>query len=369
MKIISIVGARPQFIKAAAVSRAINRHNLNSPEHTIDEVLVHTGQHYDPNMSEIFFRELEIPGPRYHLEVGSGSHGRQTGEMLERIETVLLKEKADAVVVYGDTNSTLAGALAAAKIHHPVAHVEAGLRSWNRRMPEEVNRVVADHLSSLLLCPTETAVKNLTQEGIVKGVHLVGDVMQDVLFWNLAISEKSSSILETLDLHAGRYLLATVHRADNTDDKAKLESIIGALAKMAAAGEIVVFPAHPRTRKALKDIAPSLLGNLTFIDPVGYRDMVWLERNAKMILTDSGGVQKEAYWLNVPCAVLREETEWVETSAGEGNRLVGTDPKRIWAAFESASAHPRSGLPDMRLPARNASDLHVERLLAMGERA
>lgn len=369
MKIVTIIGARPQFIKAAAVSQAVNRHNAAKRAPRIEEILVHTGQHYDENMSDVFFRELEIPSPHYNLEVGSGSHGWQTGAMLDRIETVLLKERADAVMVYGDTNSTLAGALAAAKLHQPVVHVEAGLRSWNRLMPEEINRAVTDHLSTLLLCPTDTAVKNLAREGITQGVRLVGDVMQDVLFSNLSIAEKTSKVLNDLGLSSMNYLLVTVHRAENTDDKAKLDRIVHTLAKIAERGETVVFPVHPRTRKVLEDGDRTLLKNIQFTDPVGYRDMAWLERNARMIMTDSGGVQKEAYWLNVPCAVLREETEWVETLEGSDNRLVGTDATRIMEAFEAVAVRPHFRVPETRRPAQSASDLHLEHILGLEGRA
>jgi len=324
LKVATIVGARPQFIKAAPVSRWLRLHHR--------EVLIHTGQHYDDLLSEVFFRELEIPTPDYNLGVGSASHGRQTGEMLARVEEVLLEEKPDWVVVYGDTNSTLAAALAAAKLHIPVAHVEAGLRSYNRKMPEEINRVLTDHLSSLLFCPTDTAVRNLVREGITQGVHKVGDVMYDLALWGLEVAEQKSTILETLGIEPGGYLLATIHRPNNTDDPGNLSAIVSALNDVA---ETVIFPAHPRTQKALKHWGIHLNSNVRITEPVGYLDMLVLEKNARMILTDSGGVQKEAYILGVPCVTLREETEWVETVEAGWNILVGASRERIVEAVRN----------------------------------
>ncbi len=319
MKIISLVGARPQFIKAAPVGRALRAEEC-------EVVLVHTGQHYDNEMSAIFFRELEIPKPDYNLGVGSGSHGWQTGQMLIQIEEALLEEKPDWMLVYGDTNSTLAGALAAAKLHVPVAHVEAGLRSYNRRMPEEINRVLTDHASDLLFCPTQTAVDNLTRENITRGVHNVGDVMYDAVLHNIKLAKKSSKVLEELDLEPGKYLLATVHRPVNTDNEDNLRNILMALNTL---NEVIVFPAHPRVRKAINRQGLHINSHIQLIKPVGYLDMLTLEKAARMILTDSGGVQKEAYWLGVPCVTLREETEWVETVQAGWNVLVGPDAKQI----------------------------------------
>lgn len=333
MKIVTIVGARPQFIKAAPVSRLLRKH------HT--EVLIHTGQHYDNNLSEIFFNELAIPSPDYNLGVGSGPHGEQTGAMLTGLEKILIEENPDWSLIYGDTNSTLAGALASAKLHIPVAHVEAGLRSFNKRMPEEINRVVTDHLSDLLFCPSDVAVSNLAAEGLTKGVHNVGDVMADALFYAQKRAIEKSTILTRMDLSEKGYLLATVHRAENTDDPQRLENIIRALSN---AGEKVVFPIHPRTRDALNSInhfQPS--PNIQLTDPVSYLDMIQLESGARMILTDSGGIQKEAYWLGVPCITLRDETEWVETMQADWNRLAGTNPELIFElikTFSPPSAHP-----------------------------
>jgi len=324
MKIISIVGARPQFIKCAPVSRELRRE--------CEEILVHTGQHYDPDMSDIFFKDLQIPEPDYHLEVGSGSHGKQTGAILERVEDVLMQEMPDLVVVYGDTNSTLGGALAAAKLHIPVAHVEAGLRSYDRTMPEEINRVVTDHIANLCLCPTQTAVDNLTKEGITKGVHLVGDVMVDALLHNTEIARKKSPIIRKLRLKKGDYYVATVHRPRNTDDKKNLTAIIEAFRE---SGKTVVFPVHPRTKKYLQyyGLWESVSENIRFLDPLGYIDMLQLMNNAKKILTDSGGIQKEAYVMGVPCITMRENTEWIETLVGGWNVLVGADKEKILAAI------------------------------------
>ncbi|MCZ7394012.1 MAG: UDP-N-acetylglucosamine 2-epimerase (non-hydrolyzing) [Candidatus Methanoperedens sp.] len=330
MKLISIVGARPQFIKCAPLSRELRK------EH--EEILVHTGQHYDHEMSDIFFEELNIPKPDYNLGIGSGSHGEQTGKILIEIEKVLMKEKPDLVIVYGDTNSTLAGALAAAKLHIKVAHVEAGLRSFDRSMPEEINRVLTDHTSDLLFCPTQTAVDNLANEGITAGVHLVGDVMVDALEYNLKIAEKKSGIIEELALEKGKYLVITVHRPGNTDSRENMTNIIGALRE---AGRVVVFPVHPRTEKYLREYGLLMPENVKLIKPLGYLDMLRLMANAGKILTDSGGIQKEAYVLGVPCITLRENTEWVETLEGGWNVLVGAEKRKILEGVRSLS--PRGG--------------------------
>lgn len=363
MKVVTVVGARPQFIKCAPVSRELRK--------VAREVLVHTGQHYDDNMSAVFFRELDIPTPDYNLMVGAGPHGAQTGEMLARIEVTLLKERPDAVVVYGDTNSTLAGALAAVKLHVPVAHVEAGVRSFNRRMPEETNRVLTDHLSTWCFCPTGRAVQNLNREGITEGVHLTGDVMQDAMLENLSLAEGRSTILQDLKLEPRSYFLVTVHRADNTDDPVRLGGIAQALVQL---GEVrtVLWPVHPRTRRAIEGQALRGVGlsQIRTIEPVAYFDMLMLERNAAAILTDSGGIQKEAYWLHVPCVTLREETEWMETVESGWNVLVGVDAARIaTAACQARPGTPVGGtgttpsasqvvkiLVDQRYPARGFND-------------
>ena len=321
-KILTVIGARPQFIKAASVSRALAKAGL-------EEVLVHTGQHFDPIMSDIFFDELEISKPNYNLEINSLGHGAMTGRMLEKVEAILLAEQPDMVLIYGDTNSTLAGALAASKLNIPVAHVEAGLRSFNRRMPEEVNRVVADHLSTLLFCPTRTAVKNLSDEGILSGVHAVGDVMYDTTLAAAERAEARSQILETLALEPGAYAVCTIHRAENTDDVPRFSRIMDWL-EAAAAVRPILMPIHPRTRKlmAARNIASR---GIRLIDPLGYLDMARLLRHSAEVFTDSGGIQKEAYFHRVPCVTLRDETEWVETIEAGWNRLwtVGTyEPRR-----------------------------------------
>ena len=319
MKIASVVGARPNFIKCAPLSREIRKvHN---------EIIIHTGQHYDYEMNKVFFDELKIPEPDYHLGVGSGNHGEQTGEMLKRTEEVLMKEEPDFVFVFGDTNSTLAGALAASKLHIKVGHIEAGLRSYDKSMPEEINRVLTDHCSDILFCPTETSVENLKREGVTNGVYLTGDVMVDALKGNIGIAEKKAMILNELDLKPKEYYLATVHRAENTDDFNKLKSIVDAFCAI----ENLVFPCHPRTEKYLKDYGlwDGLVENVRVIKPVGYLDVLVLEKNAKKILTDSGGMQKEAYIFKVPCITLRNTTEWTETVEDGWNVLVGADKDTI----------------------------------------
>jgi len=327
MNIATIVGARPQFIKCAPLSRRIRRRHR--------EILIHTGQHYDPELSRIFFDQLDIPRPDTDLGVGSGSHGDQTARMLWGLEEVLLEERPDAAVVFGDTNSTLAGSLAAAKLHIPVVHVEAGLRSFNRRMPEEINRLLTDRLSALLFCPTETAVKNLAAEGITEGVHDTGDVMVDALLQHAARAEKSSKILRELGLEPGNYYLATVHRAENTDRREPLKNLIAALAGL---DHPVILPLHPRTGQAMKDhdLRPGKGSPLRLVEPVGYPDMLMLEKNARKILTDSGGMQKEAFLFQVPCITLRRETEWPETLENGWNTLAGADPEAITRAVQTS---------------------------------
>ena len=311
--LVTVVGARPQFIKAAPVSRAL------AEQPGARETMVHTGQHFDPEMSQSFFRELELPEPAHNLGIHGGGHGAMTGRMLQALEPILQTERPDAVLVYGDTNSTLAGALAAAKLNIPVAHVEAGLRSFNRRMPEEINRVLADHVSTLLYCPTDAAVGNLAQEGITAGVAKVGDVMYDATLHAAARARSSSCILERLRLTDGAFALATVHRAENTDDPAVLSQILDYL-RGRAGSEPMVLPLHPRTRGAVEGAALSLDG-LTAVPPCGYLDVHRLLQGATTVYTDSGGLQKEAYFHRKPCVTLRGETEWVETVACGWNRL------------------------------------------------
>jgi len=354
LRIISIVGARPQFIKLAPFIRTIQNHN------EIEHLIVHTGQHYDYEMSQVFFEELGLKSPDYHLGVSSGTHGFQTGEMLKRIEKVLISEKPDVSIVYGDTNSTLAGALAAVKLHIPVVHVEAGLRSFNKKMPEEINRILTDHCSDILFCPTETAVNNLRKEGFVNIINNgklinnennlsftisnmplvinVGDIMYDSLSMYIKLAEKRSSILNQLNLIINyksqimEYYLVTIHRAENTDNPKRLRNIIEALIEISKE-KVIIFPVHPRTRKNIIEF--NILTPLKFINPVSYLDMLILEKNAKKILTDSGGVQKEAYFFRVPCITLREETEWIETIKSGWNILVGSNKNKIIEAVKS----------------------------------
>jgi UDP-GlcNAc3NAcA epimerase len=332
IKLVTVVGARPQFIKAAAVSRVIREEYAGR----IDESLVHTGQHFDGNMSAAFFEQLDIPEPKINLNISGGPHGAMTGRMLEALEQVLIDEKPDWVLVYGDTNSTLAGALAAVKLHIPIAHVEAGLRSFNARMPEEINRALVDRMSSLLFCPTDTAVSNLQAEGISRGVHQVGDVMYDVALYYRDRARRDSTILNDLQVTGRGFALATCHRAENTDDRHRLSEIVGALADIATTLP-VVFPLHPRTRKRIDEYGlGKALGAVTVIDPIPFLDMVALEQAASIILTDSGGIQKEAFFYGVPCVTMRDETEWVETVECGRNQLVGASQPAIVAAVTAA---------------------------------
>jgi UDP-N-acetylglucosamine 2-epimerase (non-hydrolysing) len=320
MKIASVVGVRPQFVKASVVSRELRKSNK--------ECLIHTGQHYDYEMNKIFFEELGIPEPDYYLGVGSGSHGQQTGEMLRKLEEVLMVEKPDLVLTYGDTNSTLAGALAASKLGIKNAHIESGLRSFDKSMPEEINRILTDHCSDILFCPTQNAVNNLEEEGITKNVYLTGDVMVDSLLLNKEIAEAKSSLLNDLNLKTRDYIVVTIHRASNTDNFENLRNIIEALREL---NENIIFPIHPRTEKLLKNynLYDSLPSSVTLVKPLGFLDFIKLMNHAKMILTDSGGVQKEAYILKVPCVTLRENTEWIETIKDGWNVLVGSNKEKI----------------------------------------
>lgn len=339
MKIATIVGARPQFIKAAAVSRCIRDH-MATDGSPIEEILVHTGQHFDRNMSEVFFAQLQIPEPDFNLGIANCGHGAMTGRMLEGIEEILLAEKPDRLLIYGDTNSTLAGAIAAAKLHIPVSHVEAGLRSFNMRMPEEINRILSDRVSDQLFCPTSTAVANLRSEGITEGVHDVGDVMYDIaLFY--ADRARAEISLDTWGLPERGYALCTVHRAENTDHEGRLEAILSALREISV--DIpVILPLHPRTRHLLERTGRSaLLDGLRVVEPVSYLEMVRLELSARVILTDSGGVQKEAFFHRVPCLTLRDETEWVETVQLGWNRLCGANREVILSAWRDVDSVSR----------------------------
>lgn len=318
MKIVTVLGARPQFIKAAAVSKKIReKHN---------EIIIHTGQHYDSNMSEIFFSELNIPKPDYNLQVGSGGHGFQTGNMLIQIEEILKNENPELTLVYGDTNSTLAGALASSKMLIPVAHVEAGLRSFNKNMPEEQNRILTDHLSKYLFVPTRSSEKNLGLEGISSGVYNVGDVMYDAILHFGELAKVKSKVQEELGVYDNDYILATIHRAENTNDINRLTNIVNALNEC---NRKIVLPLHPRTKKYINDYGLRINDNIVLIEPVGYLDMISLEVHSNRIVTDSGGVQKEAYFMNKPCITLRDETEWVETVENGWNVLAGTNRTKI----------------------------------------
>ena len=392
MKVVTVVGARPQFIKAASVSRAIQAFNKKQSQRRIQEIWVHTGQHYDYLMDRIFFEELQLPLPDYHLGIGSGSHGKQTGIMLERIETVLKKEKPEWVMVYGDTNSTLAGALSAAKLNIPVAHVEAGLRSYNRIMPEEINRLLTDHLSMLLFCPTRQAVHNLAREGIRdergRKVERVGDVMYDSVLYYSNQAKKKSTLFKELNLFppdviytstskfktsnskiiTPNYYLATLHRAENTDDPKRLRSILRALNEIGK-DTPVILPLHPRTKKMMKIYHLfSLSRHIKLIDPISYLDMLTLEKNAKAILTDSGGVQKEAYWFKVPCLTLRDETEWVETVKRGWNVLVGMEKEKILLEVRKLNRKRNRGRVPADAGGGKASERIVKTLIAYGSR-
>jgi len=358
MKIISVVGARPQFIKAALVSKKLR-------ERGVKELLIHTGQHYDFNMSDIFFKELNLPEPDYYLGIGSGLHGEQTGKMLVELEKVYLKERPDIVLVYGDTNSTLAGALAAAKLHIPVAHVEAGLRSYNRKMPEEINRVLTDHISSILFTPTENAVKNLNKEGIYDGIFNVGDVMYDIAMESIKkINEKE--VLKKFNLISKGFILVTIHRAENTDNYKNLKNIWEALNILAKRGYKLFFPIHPRTKKAIENysLKPESK-NLLITEPISYFEMLALEKNAKVIITDSGGVQKEGYFFGTRCVIPRNETEWTELIDIGFNILTGIDKEKILESVEKVFKEDDLKIQNSNIYGEgNASDKIVEVLLS-----
>ena len=319
MKILTILGARPQFIKAAVVSRAIGKHQ------NIEEIIVHTGQHYDPNMSAIFFEEMEIPAPKYNLEINGGGHGEMTGRMLEKIESIILKENPDSILVYGDTNSTLAGALAGTKLHKKIIHIEAGLRSFNNYMPEEINRSLTDRISNFLFCPTQLSVDNLKAEGITNNVILSGDVMQDSAIFYANKSEEKSTIINKLKLKED-FLLCTIHRQENTDNIEAMRNIINSLNNISKSIR-VLCPLHPRTKKIISEL--NITPQFEIIDPVGYFDMLELLKNCTLVVTDSGGLQKEAYFFKKQCVTLREETEWVELVENGFNKLVGSDSELI----------------------------------------
>jgi len=333
MKIATIIGARPQFIKAALLSERIRKDK--SGDKKITEILINTGQHYDYNMSKMFFEELNIPKPDYNLNVRAGPYASQMAKMMQGIEAIVKKEKPDAILVYGDTNSTLAGSLVAVMLNIPLYHIEAGLRSYDKSMPEEINRLIADNLSTLLFCPTDRAVKNLRKENIRKGVYLVGDIMYELAMKTEKAASKESDILRRFKIRPKKYILATVHRQASTDIKSNLRSIVKAFCRMR---NVVVFPVHPRTQKMLKKFGLWKLlkksKNVKIIPPIGYIDMICIEKNASKIITDSGGVQKEAYFFKVPCITLRDNTEWAETLHGGWNSVVGTGADKIVKAVQ-----------------------------------
>lgn len=331
-RILTVVGARPQFVKAAVVSKAMSRFS------ELSETIVHTGQHYDANMSSLFFEELDIPAPSHHLAIGGNSHGANTGRMIEATERIMQEARPDLVLVYGDTDSTLAGALAAAKLDIPVAHVEAGLRSFNRQMPEEINRVLTDHLSTLLFVPSQSAATQLAREGIDRGVVDVGDVMHDAVNAFAPIAQASSTIINRLGVQPKAYVLATVHRKENTDDPVRLAAIFAGLGRSSMP---IVLPLHPRTKSRMTSMGVNPPANAMLVDPLGYFDMMALEASAHVIATDSGGVQKEAYFHGVPCITMRDETEWTELVDAGANELTGADADKIGAALASVAAIPR----------------------------
>lgn len=353
IKILTILGARPQFIKAGTISREIAKHK------EIKEIILHTGQHYDSNMSDIFFEEMKIPKPDYFLGIGGKSHGAMTGQMIEKIEEVALKEKPDWILVYGDTNSTLAGAIVASKLHIKLAHIEAGLRSFNMNMPEEINRILTDRISNILFCPTDTAIENLEKEGfenfnckIIKS----GDVMQDgaIFYKNLAVTPNNIELKND-------FILCTIHRAENTDDESKLKNIFSALNEIACEKQIIL-PLHPRTKKIIENLN-ICVENLTIIEPVGYLEMVWFIDNCSLVMTDSGGLQKEAYFFAKPCLTLREETEWVELVETGVNTLVGTDKDKILSEYNKIEIKKVDFSKNL-YGNGNASNLIIKELLA-----
>ncbi len=331
MKVVTVLGARPQFIKAGSVSREIQRQVKVGTD--IQEVIIHTGQHYDANMSDVFFNEMQIPKPDYFLGIGGKSHGAMTGQMIEKVEEILLKEKPDWVMLYGDTNSTLAGAIAASKLHIKIAHVEAGLRSFNNSMPEEVNRILTDRISSVLFCPTQTAVDNLHNEGVElwkNGAKIVksGDVMYDGALFYRDLAQVPLGLEGS-----GGFVLCTIHRAENTDDSSRLMDIMSAVNEIAREKQ-VILPMHPRTKKIIQESNYDT-SNLTIIDPVGYLHMIWLIKNCSLVMTDSGGLQKEAFFFGKPCITLREETEWVELIEGGFNQLAGANKEKILTVYKN----------------------------------
>lgn len=355
MKLVSIVGARPQFVKLAPFARAIQKYNDKHVSGQIEHVIIHSGQHYDPGMSEVFFDELEIPKPDYNLEVGSGTQGWQTGRMLEKLDTLLQELKPDRVIVYGDTNSTLAGALAAIKLHQKLIHVEAGLRSFNRNMPEEINRIVADHVCGVLLAPTQTAMNNLEKENLAHRSIFTGDIMYDTVLFNHKLAETRSYVVDRMGLTTYDYGVVTIHRADNTEIT-RLPGLLKTLNEIAEQFCSLIFPVHPRTRNTIERALPdwNASSKLHIVEPQGYLDMLSLVANSRVVLTDSGGLQKEAFFLNVPCITLRSETEWTETVSGQGNAITNIDAHKIKQAMKDWQQKYEHARPDFTLAAQQA---------------
>jgi UDP-GlcNAc3NAcA epimerase len=363
LRLVTVVGARPEFVQMGAIARAIDAGH--GPTGAVEHVLVHTGQHYDADMSRVFFDQLGLPEPDHHLGVGSGSHGAQTGEMLSRLDVLLGEMAPDLVMVFGDTNSTLAGALAAAKLRIPLAHVESGLRSFNLAMPEEINRKVADHLAAILFCPSENAVANLADEGITEGVHLTGDVMYESMIHGLSLGHDEQAILARFDADPGRYVFVTTHRAENTDTPERLRQILLGISDVSRLGFDIIFPVHPRTRTRLEH--GLLDAGVQLVEPVAHVEALTLMKNAALVMTDSGGIQKEAYWLNTPCVTMRDETEWVETVERGWNVLAGADRRRISQGASAMIAGPLPERPSLYGEGTKVSSVIIDRLLtAMG---
>jgi UDP-N-acetylglucosamine 2-epimerase len=360
LRLVTVVGARPEFVQMGTIARAIE--GGYGPTGAIEHILVHTGQHYDHEMSKVFFEQLRLPEPSHHLGIGSGPHGAQTGEMLRQLDGLLTKLTPDVVMVFGDTNTTLAGALAAAKLDIPLAHVESGLRSFNPAMPEEINRKVTDHLATVLFCPSENAVANLSREGITEGVHLTGDVMYESMIHSLTLGPDEAGVLSRLDARPGRFALVTTHRAENTDDPDRLRQILLGISDVARLGLDVIFPVHPRTRSRLEH--GLIDAGVRLVDPLAHVETMILVRNAALVMTDSGGLQKEAYWLGKPCVTMRDETEWVETVEKGWNLVAGADRRRISQAASRMTAGPLPERAPLYGEGTRVSSAILDRLLA-----
>ena len=361
LRLVTVVGARPEFVQVGTIARAIECGY--GPTGALEHILVHTGQHYDHDMSRVFFEQLRLPEPDHHLGIGSEPHGSQTGEMLSGLDSLLTELAPDVVMVFGDTNSTLAGTLASAKLRIPLAHVESGLRSFNLAMPEEINRKVADHLATILFCPSEKAVANLAREGIKEGVYLTGDVMYESMIHSLSLVPDESSIISRLDVRPGQYVLVTTHRAENTDDPEHLRQILLGISDVARLGLDVIFPVHPRTRSRLEH--GLLDAGVRLVDPLAHVETMILVKNAALVMTDSGGLQKEAYWLGTPCVTMRDETEWVETVEKGWNVLAGADRRRISQAASRMASGPLPERQPLYGEGTKVSSIIIDRLLTV----